>query len=68
MAATIAEDIVDAGAITPTIILAGLLGGIFWNLLTWRVGIPSSSSHALIGGVVGGCSSPPAAMRCCRTG
>jgi PiT family inorganic phosphate transporter len=53
VAATIAEDIVDAEAITTTIILAGLLGGIFWNLLTWRLSIPSSSSHALIGGVVG---------------
>ena len=53
VAATIAEDIVDPKAITTTIILAGLLGGIFWNLLTWRLSIPSSSSHALIGGVVG---------------
>ena len=53
VAATIAEDIVDPNAITTTIILAGLLGGIFWNLLTWRLSIPSSSSHALIGGVVG---------------
>jgi inorganic phosphate transporter, PiT family len=53
VAATIAEDIVDAGAITPTIVFAGLLGGIFWNLITWRLGLPSSSSHALIGGVVG---------------
>jgi inorganic phosphate transporter, PiT family len=53
VAATIAEDIVDPTAITPTVILAGLLGGIFWNLLTWRLGLPSSSSHALIGGVVG---------------
>ena len=53
VAATIAKDIVDPDAITPAIILAGLLGGIFWNLLTWWRGIPSSSSHALIGGVVG---------------
>ncbi len=53
VAATIAEDIVDPAAITTTIILAGLLGGIFWNLLTWRLSLPSSSSHALIGGVVG---------------
>jgi PiT family inorganic phosphate transporter len=53
VAATIAEDIVDPEAITPAIVLAGLLGGIFWNLLTWRLGIPSSSSHALIGGVIG---------------
>jgi PiT family inorganic phosphate transporter len=53
VAATIAEDIVDPKAITTTIILAGLLGGIFWNLLTWRLSMPSSSSHPLIGGVVG---------------
>ena len=53
VATTIAEDIVDPRAITTTIVLAGLLGGIFWNLLTWRLSIPSSSSHALIGGVVG---------------
>jgi PiT family inorganic phosphate transporter len=53
VAATIAEDIVDAQAVTPAVILAGLLGAIFWNLLTWRLGLPSSSSHALIGGVVG---------------
>jgi PiT family inorganic phosphate transporter len=36
-----------------TIILSGLVGAIFWNLLTWRLGIPSSSSHALIGGLIG---------------
>ena len=51
--ATIAKGIVDAGAITPTIIFAGLAGAIAWNLTTWWFGIPSSSSHALIGGVVG---------------
>ncbi len=53
VAATIAEDIVDQDVVTPTVILAGLLGAIFWNLATWRFGLPSSSSHALIGGVVG---------------
>jgi PiT family inorganic phosphate transporter len=53
VAATIAEDIVKADAVTPTVIFAGLLGAIFWNLATWRLGLPSSSSHALIGGVVG---------------
>jgi PiT family inorganic phosphate transporter len=51
--ATIAKGIVDAGAVTPTIIFAGLAGAIAWNLTTWWFGIPSSSSHALIGGVVG---------------
>ena len=53
MAATIASGIVDADLITPTIVFAGLVGAIFWNLLTWYFGLPSSSSHALIGGVVG---------------
>src|SRR6185312_10232618 len=46
-------DVVDAGAITPTIVFAGLIGAIAWNLATWWFGLPSSSSHALIGGVVG---------------
>ncbi len=53
VAATIAKGIVDASAITLTVVFAGLVGGITWNLLTWYLGIPSSSSHALIGGVVG---------------
>ena len=58
VAATIASGIVDAGAITLTVVFAGLLGGICWNLLTWYLGIPSSSSHALIGGVVGATLAP----------
>jgi PiT family inorganic phosphate transporter len=53
VAATIAKDVVDAGAITPTVIFAGLIGAIAWNIATWWLGLPSSSSHALIGGVVG---------------
>jgi len=53
VAATIASDVVEAGAITPTVIFAGLIGAISWNLITWYYGLPSSSSHALIGGVVG---------------
>jgi inorganic phosphate transporter, PiT family len=53
VAATIAKGIVDSGSITLTVVFAGLIGGITWNLLTWYVGLPSSSSHALIGGVVG---------------
>jgi inorganic phosphate transporter, PiT family len=53
VAATVAGGIVDAGAITPTVVLGGLVGAIAWNLTTWWFGVPSSSSHALIGGVVG---------------
>ncbi|MEA2294183.1 MAG: inorganic phosphate transporter, PiT family [Solirubrobacteraceae bacterium] len=53
VAATIATGIVNADLITPEIVFAGLIGAIFWNLLTWYFGLPSSSSHALIGGVVG---------------
>ena len=53
VAATVAKDVVDAEVITPTIVFAGLIGAIAWNLITWYFGLPSSSSHALIGGVVG---------------
>ncbi|MEA2179543.1 MAG: inorganic phosphate transporter, PiT family [Solirubrobacteraceae bacterium] len=53
VAATIAKGIVQADLITLPIVFAGLIGAIFWNLLTWYFGLPSSSSHALIGGVVG---------------
>jgi PiT family inorganic phosphate transporter len=53
VAAKVANDVVDAGAITPTVVFAGLIGAISWNLITWYYGLPSSSSHALIGGVVG---------------
>src|SRR4051812_17103443 len=53
VAATIATGIVQADLVTPEIVFAGLIGAIFWNLLTWYFGLPSSSSHALIGGVVG---------------
>src|SRR5512138_2232175 len=53
VAATVAKDVVDAGVITPTVVFAGLVGAIIWNLTTWYLGLPSSSSHALIGGVVG---------------
>src|SRR4051794_20396725 len=53
VAATVAKGIVDAGVITTTAIFAGLVGAIAWNLVTWWFGIPSSSSHALIGGMIG---------------
>jgi inorganic phosphate transporter, PiT family len=53
VAATIATGIIDAGQVTETIAFAGLIGAIVWNLITWAYGLPSSSSHALIGGMVG---------------
>ena len=53
VAATVATGIVDAEAITLDVVLAGLVGAITWNLVTWYLGLPSSSSHALIGGVLG---------------
>jgi PiT family inorganic phosphate transporter len=53
VAATIASGLVDTKLVTLTVVAAGLAGGITWNLLTWLLGIPSSSSHALIGGVIG---------------
>ena len=53
VAATIASGIVSSTAITLPVVFAGLLGAIAWNVLTWSFGLPSSSSHALIGGVIG---------------
>jgi inorganic phosphate transporter, PiT family len=53
VAATIASGIVDQARITVPVVFAGLAGAIVWNVLTWYAGIPSSSSHALVGGVVG---------------
>ena len=53
VAGTIANDIVDPRCATNDVVLAALLGAIAWDLITWYYGIPSSSSHALIGGFVG---------------
>jgi PiT family inorganic phosphate transporter len=53
VAATVAKDFVDPTLVTPEIVFGGLIGAIAWNLATWFFGLPSSSSHALIGGVVG---------------
>ena len=53
VAKTISSGLVDDTMITPTVIFAGLVGAIVWNLLTWLVGLPSSSSHALFGGLIG---------------
>ena len=53
VAATVAKGIVMPDVITLDVVLAGLVGAITWNLITWYLGLPSSSSHALIGGMVG---------------
>jgi inorganic phosphate transporter, PiT family len=53
VAATIASDVIDVGAIDPEVVFCALLGAIAWSLATFRLGVPSSSSHALIGGLVG---------------
>jgi inorganic phosphate transporter, PiT family len=53
VAATVGKGIVDPAAVDQYVILGALLGAIAWNLITWYYGIPSSSSHALIGGMIG---------------
>ena len=53
VAATIAKGLVDAHLVTLELVFAALVGAIVWNLLTWLLGIPSSSTHALIGAIVG---------------
>jgi PiT family inorganic phosphate transporter len=53
VAATIGKGIVDPGVVDQHVIFGALVGAIAWNVITWLYGIPSSSSHALIGGIVG---------------
>ena len=53
VAKTVGAGIIDVGLTSTKTVLAALFGAIAWNLLTWRLGLPSSSSHALIGGLVG---------------
>jgi inorganic phosphate transporter, PiT family len=53
VAATVATGIVEPGTVSETVAFGGLIGAIAWNVITWRYGLPSSSSHALIGGIVG---------------
>jgi PiT family inorganic phosphate transporter len=53
VANTIGKGIIDPSIVTPAVIFGALMGAIIWNLLTWLLGIPSSSSHALVGGLVG---------------
>ncbi len=53
VALTISSGLVDEARITPAVIFGGLVGAILWNLVTWLLGLPSSSSHALFGGLIG---------------
>jgi inorganic phosphate transporter, PiT family len=53
VASTIAKDVVDQQVLTQPVIFAGLVGAIAWDLLTWYLGLPTSSSHALVGGMAG---------------
>jgi len=53
VAETIGKGIIDPDIITPQVVFGALMGAISWNLITWMLGIPSSSSHALIGGLLG---------------
>jgi len=53
VAATIGKGIVDANNVTQMVVLAGVTGAIVWDLITWYYGLPSSSSHAIIGGIMG---------------
>jgi PiT family inorganic phosphate transporter len=53
VADTVGKGFVDTHAVTTTVVFAGLVGAIAWNIITWYFGLPSSSSHALIGGLVG---------------
>lgn len=53
VADTIGKGLIDKNLITPAVVFGALVGAMFWNVLTWLKGIPSSSSHALVGGLVG---------------
>ncbi|MEV4623179.1 inorganic phosphate transporter [Asanoa sp. NPDC049573] len=53
VAKTISNGLVDDSKVTPAVIFGGLVGAILWNLVTWLLGLPSSSSHALFGGLIG---------------
>ncbi|HSA24254.1 MAG TPA: inorganic phosphate transporter, partial [Myxococcota bacterium] len=53
VAKTIGQDVVSGDTVTLAVVIAALLGAVAWNFITWWLGIPSSSSHALIGGIVG---------------
>src|SRR3954468_8275295 len=53
VADTIGKGLIDKDLITPAVVFGALVGAMFWNIVTWLKGIPSSSSHALVGGIIG---------------
>ena len=53
VATTIASGLIESRVASQEVLICALLGAIVWNLITWRAGLPSSSSHALVGGLVG---------------
>ncbi|HNU68752.1 MAG TPA: inorganic phosphate transporter, partial [Myxococcota bacterium] len=53
VAKMVGKDVVDLSFVTVPVVFAGLMGAIIWNLITWWLGLPSSSSHALVGGYAG---------------
>src|SRR3954463_1563601 len=53
VADTIGKGLIDKNLVTPSVVFGALIGAMFWNIVTWLKGIPSSSSHALIGGIIG---------------
>ena len=63
VADTIGKGLIDKDLVTPAVVFGALVGAMFWNVVTWLKGIPSSSSHALVGGIIG---AGVAACRACR--
>ena len=63
VASTVGQGFVDLDLVTPFVILAGLIGAIVWDLITWWLGLPTSSSHALIGGYAGAAMARVAFLR-----
>ena len=53
VANTIGKGLIDKDLVTPAVVFGALIGAMFWNVVTWLKGLPSSSSHALVGGIVG---------------
>src|SRR5215210_3667409 len=53
VAETIGKGLIDKDLVTPAVVFGALVGAMFWNVVTWLKGIPSSSSHALVGGLIG---------------